>query len=216
MGQAPEIARKVGFNGFIVMGIWDPLSQQEWTNALSQAQFVDGFCIGNEGLGVRYGKNELEKRMAQLRKITGRPVTTSEPIDAYISGSNRSWLLSHSDWLFPTAHPYWASQVNPNEAVNWILTRHDYLAATTGKVIIIKEAGFPIKSLAKAGNNHQIEFFDALETSGVSFFYFEAFDQPWKYKFEGNPEIEAYWGLFDNEGTPKIVANWLTRRWSSK
>ncbi len=213
IGKAPEIARNVGFNGFIVMGIWDPLSPQEWTNALSQASFVDGYCMGNEGLDLRYSKKMLAKRMAELRKITGHPVTTSEPIDAYFSGQNSNWLLSHSDWLFPTAHPYWASRIDPEEAVEWIVARHDYLVATTGKAALIKEAGLPNISTAINGNDKQIAFFSALESTGIPFFYFEAFDQPWKADFEGKPGIEAHWGLFDSNGSPKKVADWLTERW---
>lgn len=215
MGKAPEVARKVGFDGFIVMGIWDPLSQEEWAIALNQAPFVDSYCVGNEGLDLRYSKDTLTQRMAELRKITGRPVTTSEPIDAYFSGPNRDWLLLHSDWIFPTAHPYWASQIDPKEAVNWIVARHDYLAATTGKIVLIKEAGLPSTGASGNGDDHQIEFFDALESTGVPFFYFEAFDQAWKASFEGKPGIEAYWGLFDNNGSPKKVATWLAERWSN-
>jgi len=215
IGAAPEVARKIGFDGLIVMGVWDPLSQEEWTNAINQAPFVDSYCVGNEGLGLRYSKKILSQRMAELRRITGRPVTTSEPIDAYFSGPNRDWLLLHSDWLFPTAHPYWASRVDPREAVHWIISRHDYLAATSGKIVLIKEAGLPGMGTSGKVNDRQIEFFDALESTGIPFFYFEAFDQPWKSSFEKKPGIEAHWGLFDNAGSPKNVAVWLTERWSN-
>src|SRR5256885_10462756 len=52
--DALPISRMGGFDGTIVMGIWDPWSDEEWSNAVKQRRFVDGYCVGNEGLGVRY------------------------------------------------------------------------------------------------------------------------------------------------------------------
>ena len=48
MGNIPGIARKEGFDETIIMGIWDPFSSDEWRNAVQNAPFVDGYCIGNE------------------------------------------------------------------------------------------------------------------------------------------------------------------------
>jgi exo-beta-1,3-glucanase (GH17 family) len=213
MGDVPELARKAGFDGFIIMGIWDPTSEEEWSNALTQAPFVNGYCVGNEGLQKRYNKVFLAERMKALRKASGRPVTTSEPIDAYLSGPQSSWLISESDWLFPTAHPYWAMQLKPSEAVNWVVARYDYLAATSGKAVLIKEAGFPGTVGDGQRTDQQVDFFSALETTGIPFVYFEAFDQPWKSDFEGKPAIEAHWGLFNEHGSPKDVVSWLRNHW---
>jgi exo-beta-1,3-glucanase (GH17 family) len=192
------------------MGIWDPSSNEEWQNAIAQAPFVDGYCVGNEGLGVRYTAADLETVMDRLRKQTGIPVTTSEPIDSYLHGKQREWLLAHSDWLFPMAHPYWASQQNTQQAIDWIVSRYDYLTATTGTPVILKEAGLPTER-SGFDEKAQLAFFQRLETTAVPFFYFEAFDQPWK-GIVKNRQAEAYWGLYRPDGSPKKVVSWLANR----
>ncbi len=213
LGSIPEIARRVGFDGIVVMGIWDPSDDKEWENALSQAPFVNGYCVGNEGLDVRYSEETLSRRMVELRHATGLPVTTSEPIYAYLSGEHRDWLLLFSDWLFPIAHSYWASKRNSKDAVDWLIARHDYLVSTTQKVVVIKEAGVPSTGMAYDGQDAQIAFFESLESFAIPFFYFEAFDQPWKRDVEYKPEVEAHWGLFDAQGNPKEVVGWIANRW---
>lgn len=204
VGSAPEWARRQGFTGMVVMGIWDPSSAEEWRNALAQAAFVDGYCVGNEGLGVRYSVQQLDHRMTELRRLTGRPVTTSEPIQHYFKGRYRDWLRKHSDWLFPIAHPYWAEQVNPKSAVDWIIAQHDLLVAESGRPAMLKEAGVPTAGMVGYGEQAQVDFFALLRRSRVAFVYFEAFDQPWKGDARRH-EAESHWGLFRSDGTPKAA-----------
>src|SRR6266849_4735768 len=97
------------------------------------------------------------ERMAALRQATSRPVTTSEPIDSYLVGRHRQFLLAHSDWLFPIAHPFLANQTEPDRAVQWIVSRHDYLEAIAGTTVVLKEAGFP--SFGADGQERQRAFF---------------------------------------------------------
>jgi exo-beta-1,3-glucanase (GH17 family) len=214
LGTIPELARKEGFDGMVIMGIWEPFSEEEWHNAVVQAPFVDGYCVGNEGLGVRYSPEELASKMTTLRRMTGRPVTTTEPIDSYLVGPYREWLLAHSDWLFPLAQPFFAVPWDPAQAVRWIVARHDYLAATTGSRVILKETGFP--SAAGGSEAAQRAFFEALDATGLLFFHFEAFDQPWKRDTLGQLEVEAHWGLYRVDGTPKLVVPWMSNRWSKQ
>lgn len=213
-GSIPEIARQEGFDGMVIMGIWDPFSEEEWHNAVAQAPFIDGYCLGNEGLGVRYNPEELAAKMTALRRMTGRPVTTTEPIDSYLAGPYREWLLAHSDWLFPLAQPFFATPWDPTQAVRWIVARYDYLAATTGRRVILKEAGFP--SAAGGSEAAQRAFFEALDVTGLLFFHFEAFDQPWKRDVLQQLEVEAHWGLYRADGTPKMVVSWVSSRWSKR
>ena len=212
LGSVPQIARQMGFDGTIVMGIWDPDSNEEWENAVSQSSFVDGYCLGNEGLGVRYDTDLLGQKMAELRRATNKPVTTSEPIDSYLVGPYRKWLLANSDWLFPLAHPVWAAQPDPENAINWIVARHDFLVGTTGQTVILKEVGIPTKGIMGYHENSQLAFFELLEGSGMDYFYFEAFDQPWKRTEKRYLEAEAHWGLYKEDGTPKQVVHWLAGR----
>ncbi|MBW2661548.1 MAG: hypothetical protein JRD93_06085 [Deltaproteobacteria bacterium] len=213
LGSVPEIARQLGFDGSIIMGVWDPLSEHEWDKAITQAPFVNGYCLGNEGLGVRYSQIELASKMKELRRLTGRPVTTSEPIDSYLKGIHRDWLLINSDWLFPNAHPFLANQSDPDCAVDWVVARYDYLAATTGRRVVIKETGFPSSGSEICNEEDQLSFFEALVKKGIAFFYFEAFDQPWKRDVLKQPAVEAHWGLYRADGTPKKVILWFADHW---
>jgi exo-beta-1,3-glucanase (GH17 family) len=210
LGAIPSMAREEGFGGVVIMGIWDPFSAEEWKNALGQSMFVDGYCLGNEGLGLRYEAQELKDKMASLRTASGRPVTTSEPIDRYLGGEFQRVLLSESDWLFPLAHPYWANRVEASEAAEWITARCNSLSGLTNRPIWLKEVGLPSLGANPCNEQMQLEFFEAFESTGLPFFYFEAFDQPWKP--DAHTTEEEYWGLFRADGTPKLAADWLKQR----
>jgi len=214
LGYIPKLARDAGFDGTVVMGLWDPWSDEEWHNAVEQAPNVDGYCLGNEGLGIRYEPAKLASRMDELRMLTGKPVTTSEHIDSYLNGSHQQWLLENSDWLFPIAHPFLAHQQELEQEISWITVRHDYLASTSGYPVILKEAGVPSGGSPNINEYSQVAFFGALEATGIHFFYFEAFDQPWKTNLIKGDAVEAHWGLFRADGTPKELVTWLTKRWA--
>lgn len=216
LGFVPEVARQERFDGTLVMGIWDPFSLEEWTQALAQSRFVDGYCLGNEGLGHRYSPDALAVRMRELRHATGLPVTTAEPIDSYLQGPHRDWLLANSDWLFPLAHPFFAGQLDPQRAVDWTVVRVDYLAATSGREVILKEAGLPTAGARGATPDAQTAFFRALDATRLSWFFFEAFDQPWKAESSAQLPVEAHWGLFRPDGAPKSAIQWVASRWSSQ
>ncbi|WP_454061553.1 hypothetical protein [Candidatus Nitrospira salsa] len=213
MGSIPKIARAQGFSGMVIMGIWDIYSNEEWRNAVAQREFVDGYCLGNEGLlFLRYTVGELEEKMSELRQETGKPVTTGEPIDSYLEGPYREWLWKHSDWIFPNTHPFWGGKTHFQEAVHWVLARVDYLEATTGRKIILKETGLPTLTSHPEGEDMQKAFFSELNSTGIKFVYFEAFDQPWKHELEQQPEAEGHWGLYDAQGQPKKAIESVARR----
>ena len=213
MGSIPGMARAQGFVGMVIMGIWDIFSVEEWDNAVAQREFVDGYCLGNEGLFfLRYTVEELEEKMSELRHATGKPVTTGEPIDSYLSGPDREWLWKHSDWIFPNTHPFWGGKKHFQEAVDWVLARADYLEATTGKKIILKETGLPSETPHPQSEEMQKAFFNTLKSTGIKFVYFEAFDQPWKHEMFNQPEAEGHWGLYDAAGIPKKVIESIRTR----
>ncbi len=213
LGKIPEIARSEGFDDIVIMGIWDIFSSREWQNAVSQVRYVDGYCLGNEGLGVRYSADELYSRMNRLRSVTRRPVTTSEPIIKYFRAENRMVLCDAVDWIFPIIHPFYDHPFDPIKAARWTVVHFDYLNAVTRRNVIIKEAGFPSAGHEKLNQKAQVAFFKELSKSGLSYIHFEAFDQPWKADDHLNSLIEAHWGLFKSDGTPKRIIAFLKEQW---
>ena len=212
LAKVPALARELGFNGTIVMGVWDPLSSAEVRAAIEQSAHIDGYCIGNEGLGARYSDQILEGQLRNVRRSTGKPASTSEPIASYLQGSDANWLRENSDWLFPTAHPVHAHTVSPMAAVSWLVVHVDTLKGLVNKQVVLKEVGYPTGGGPDFSEVTQGLFFQVLEQSRLSFFHFEAFDQPWKadqsLKAMPFPSAEGYWGLFKTDRTPKRVMSW--------
>jgi exo-beta-1,3-glucanase (GH17 family)/cellulose synthase/poly-beta-1,6-N-acetylglucosamine synthase-like glycosyltransferase len=199
LASIPAAARAQGFDGTIVMGVWDPTAADEINAAIDQAAHVDAYCVGNEGLGLRYSRRALAATMDTIRAATGRPVTTSERSDAYLGGRHGHWLFEEGDFVFPTTHPFWVGVQSPTEAVQWTQSVFWRLRASTSKQVLLKEVGLPSGGDSCCDEATQAAFYRNLERTDVAFAYFEAFDQPWK----GPDPVERHWGLFRADRSPK-------------
>ena len=202
VGQAlPAIATEEGFQGLII-GVWNPLDEQELKIAETASAFpiILGFCVGNEGLYKRYQLTELTAAMQRLRQTTGKPVTTTEELGDYADAEFR--LIG--DWLFPNVHPYFYNILNPENAVRWTTGAFEHLSEKSDKLIIFKEVGLPTAgdTEGKLSEANQQTYYVKLAATKVHFVYFEAFDQPWK----TNLPIEPYWGIFRSNRSPKALA----------
>jgi exo-beta-1,3-glucanase (GH17 family) len=197
--ELPALAQEAGFEG-LIMGIWDPDSQEEYDAALNAAKndIVLGYCIGNEGFNGprRYDMSKLSAAIQKLREATGKPVTTTEEIDDYYDKE----LLQLGDWIFPNAHPYYHHQLKPESALRWTKGEYDDLKNRTNRFVWFKEVGLPTAGDGKLSEESQKQYFVGLAKTDVKFVYFEAFDQPWR-----NPPIEAHWGIFNSDRTPKLL-----------
>jgi len=194
--RIPRIAKEqVGFD-LVIMGIWDPNSNEEKTNAKTQVLFADGFCVGNEGIMAgRYNITELENALVEMKTATNKPVTTSETWDNY-----SEQIKNIVDWCFPNAHPYWHGIKDAVAASNWVEQRYNEFQ-TNGKFLCFKETGMPSEGDTGLSEENQKQFFIELENKTVIFCYFEGFDQPWK---DWAP-VEPHWGLFRSDRTPKKI-----------
>ena len=200
--ELPALAQEAGFEGMI-MGIWDPDSQEEYDAAINAAQnhIVLGYCIGNEGFNRprRYDMSKLSASIQKLREATGKPVTTTEEIDDYYHEE----LLQLGDWIFPNAHPYFHNQHEPDSALRWTKRVYDDLKNRTDRFVWLKEVGLPTAGAndEKLSEEAQKQYFVELANTDVNFVYFEAFDQPWRTSLP----IEAHWGIFNSDRTPKLL-----------
>ncbi|HVN16421.1 MAG TPA: hypothetical protein VMT73_11820 [Anaerolineales bacterium] len=201
--QFLTIAEKLGYKG-VIMGIWNPLSQNELNNAEEAASspIVLGYSIGNEGLSerpARYSLTNLCSAISELRASTGKPVTTSEDIQTYYSHPE---LLSVGDWIFAISHPYWHWTKYALDAILWEQDQYVALAKQTDRFIFFKEVGLPTEGAFGLSESNQDVYYRGLAKTDVQFAYFEGFDQPSK----THTSVEPHWGIFNADLSPKLIA----------
>jgi|GEM_PF-2029553 len=214
LGDIPRIADEVGGFDVFIMGIFyfneEILWEEEIPNALAAAAggYVDAFCVGNEGLSERYTMEQLEYVMDYVADETGLPVTTAEQIEDYLAGDEiADWLLTHGDWLFPIIHPVNNGIYEPWAGAAWTEDRYDQiLALADGKLVFVRETGWPTDGEEWATEENQMEYFRFVAVPDLFFSYFEAFDQDWK-TGDDWPSYEPYFGLFDKDRHPKLFVS---------
>ena len=230
--EVPAIASELGYRA-LILGIWDPLSEQELANAVRLArahpQLVVGVAIGNETLLARRQPwATLRAAIQRLRRaLPGVAVTTSEPFYFYLNEDPPDFLTVQ-DFLLPSVHPLyepWFAQATGGQAVDFVVEVVERLSARTDKPLLVKETGLPsgpqMRGFTPA---RQAGFWTSLVQRlppgrGRAVVYFEAFDHAWKVQdaapeFGVRPE-EAHWGFYTEAGKPKAVLGELRRLWYS-
>lgn len=200
--ELPAIAKQEGFDA-LIMGIWKPGDQLETNNAIagSRIPIVVGYCVGNEGLNVRYKIDQLISAMKSLRTATGKLVSTTEVVEKY----SNPQLLEAGDWVFPNIHPYWHKITIPADAISWTVNTAQSLQAKTSRYVVIKECGVPTAGDISVNEGSQEQYYLGLAQTKTPFVWFEAFDGPWKTW----AAVEPYWGIFKADRTPKPVTSAL-------
>jgi len=204
----PRLAQEAGFEGMIV-GVWDPTGENELRAAEQAGLYpvVVGYCVGNEGLDVRYDLDTLVSAMNRLRRTTGKPVATTEEVQDYYENSP---LWTISDWIFPNTHPYFSGYRDPPEAVAWTERVFETLASVSDKPLIFKEVGLPSGGDTDLSEARQAQYYQLLRGTNVTYVVFEAFDAPWKHLGQPGPDgtyplpdPEPHWGVFTRDRMPK-------------
>ncbi len=202
--ELPRAALAAGFEG-LILGIWDPTNNRELEAAAAASgnRIVLGYCVGNEGLDDRYSLRELRDSVEQIRRMTEKPVTTTEQIEDY----DDVRLVQLGDWVFPNAHPYFHSVLDPTKAAEWTQRSYDRLSAKTRKFVLFKEVGLPTQGRPgeDLSEENQAQYYNILSKTKVRFVYFEAFDLPWK----DHLPVEPHWGLFEADRSPKVIGRKL-------
>lgn len=231
--QVPAVASELGYRA-LILGIWDPLSEREFSNAQELAKeyphLVVGIAVGNETLLAR--RREWSVLRAALRRLRAQvpdvAVATSEPFYYYLDG-NPPDFLSEQDFLLPSVHPLfepWFDQATTARAVDFVVRVAERLAAKTDKPVLIKETGLPSGPPgSRFTPDAQAEFWTSLfgqfpQRLGLGVTYFEAFDHDWKQEnarreFGAHPE-EGYWGLYTAAGRPKSAIAQMRRLWNAQ
>uniref|UniRef100_UPI002FE313EB stalk domain-containing protein n=1 Tax=Thermodesulfitimonas autotrophica TaxID=1894989 RepID=UPI002FE313EB len=215
LAEVPRLAKEAGFEA-VIAGIWDVKNLEELLAAKKAAPYADAFCVGNEGLLTRrYSLDELLTTMEQVRRETGKPVTTSEPVAFYF---RQNALPRLGDFLLPIVHPFWAGVKEPRAAAKFTADTWAKLSELSGRAVLCKETGLPSAGAEGLSEEAQLEFYRHLSATGTAFTWFEAFDQTWKVSrpWKKRLPVETHWGFFGAQRQPKVVGQWLLERAGSR
>jgi hypothetical protein len=185
----------------VLVGIADPTDPAEVRRAVHLRRCADGYVVGTGGITAgRYDRDALARAMAQVRKQSGRPVTTREPADTLRADPALARL---GDWLFPVVQPHPAGKREGQEACGYTIFAYRDVTelAPAGVPTVIAECGLPTEGAPATSEHYQRAFFLCVESRQVPFGYFTAFDRP-----ASEDVLRAHGGLFRADGSPKLWA----------
>ncbi|WWC62957.1 uncharacterized protein I303_105555 [Kwoniella dejecticola CBS 10117] len=157
--------------------------------------------------------------------IQGLGLSKALPIGTSDAGSVMSKTLGEGiDYFMANVHP-WFGSVAIDDAAQWtedFFQEFDVAPAALASnkpAVYIAETGWPTQSMNASEANDGAgspqgdasvanlqTFLDTFvcqaNANGTNYFYFEAFDEPWKEQFGG---VEPYWGLWDSDRNLKDV-----------
>ena len=202
-----SIAHELGLR--VIQGVWGPVDKRELARAVLQHDLVDAYCVGNEGLNLRYTIRELDEGAVYVSNHTGLPVAISEQVHLYFQDPK---LIQMGDWLFPIVHPHFGHARTYAAATQWVDTMTTRLQAEAAKLsrprpLFIKEIGMPSAGDPEYSEESQAGFLGhMLAQRKLRFALFEAFDRSgWEYI----SPVEPYWGVFHQNRAPKPILSRL-------
>lgn len=213
LGEIPGLAARYQLK--VALGAWldrqRAVNQEEIRAAIRLAHEhpnVIRLVIGNESvLRGDLSVAELSRYLDEVRAQVDQPVSTAEPWHVWIKNPE---LAGHVDYIAVHLLPYWEG-IPPERAVDYLAARMDELqAAFPGKQIVIAEVGWPsdgrTRDAAVASTSNEAmflrRFLERARDEGYLYYIMEAFDQPWKSRYEG--AVGAYWGVYDVQRRPKF------------
>jgi exo-beta-1,3-glucanase (GH17 family) len=199
---------------------------------MAREGIVESLIVGNEVLSARIlSKARLLEYVRRVRKLAPAnvPVTTAEVWDIWNSNPD---LADAVDFVVAHFYPYWEGE--PIERANDSLWRnYDALQARlraaypgANRPLVIGETGWPSAGATRRGAvpgpRNQRRFIEAFMATAcqrsVPFYFFEAFDEEWKWKeglnvgsapvlprdrtFVGR-WVGSSWGLYRSDGKLK-------------
>jgi exo-beta-1,3-glucanase (GH17 family)/cellulose synthase/poly-beta-1,6-N-acetylglucosamine synthase-like glycosyltransferase len=150
---------------------------------------------------------ELSVELDRVRAAVEQPVSTAEPWHVWIDHPE---LANHVDFIGVHLLPYWEG-IPVEQAIEFLVSRVEILERTfPDKPIVIAEAGWPSQGRTRGGadassSNQALflrRFLEEAQRRGYVYYLMEAFDQPWKARYEG--AVGAYWGIYDVHRQPKF------------
>jgi len=214
----PELSKKIGLK--IIVGIWNPNNNAEITNAISLQNYVNGYCIGHNGLKNEYSIIDLERSINIVRNSTNKPISTTVPIKYYTKDKE---LINLVDWIFPDGNLTIHDSVNVEQDVYdlVVLTKKLDKVNIENKPILLKMIIYPHDSVINASEENQSLFYSKLldcikgnrceMPSNVSISFYGLYDPYWKCV----PPFyfwEPYTGLIDSNAKPRKALNTIMKK----
>ena len=210
LDKVPELASRVGLK--VLLGVWIGRDRAKNAHLIDIAvsltkdhpDTITAFIVGSEVL-LR-GEMIVSDLREIIRSVRPRVVVPVTYADVW-----EFWLRYReigADVDFVTIHflPYWEDFPPRAEdaAAHVDGIRKQVAAAFPGKEILIGEAGWPshgrMREGALASRINQARFIseilDRARRENFRVNLFEAYDEPWKRRWEGT--VGGYWGLFDS------------------
>ena len=214
LGQIPDIAARHQLK--VAQGAW--VDRQLATNELEIAAAIDlanhhanviRLVIGNEViLRNDLSVAELSRQLDRVRAAVEQPVSTAEPWDVWLKNPQ---LVEHVDYIAVHLLPYWEG-IPVDQAIDYLARRVAELErAYPDKQVVIAEVGWPSAGRTRDGavastSNEAMflrRFLQRARDEGYIYYIMEAFDQPWKARYEG--AVGAYWGVYNVDREPKFA-----------
>jgi len=159
------------------------------------------------------------KNLLLLNKIY-KPVSLIDTIDIY---TDNPIIIEKSDLIIINQFPFW-EKININNSIIYFnnkLTKLQELNILYNKTIIIGETGwssngFNQKASEANDENHAlyfINFYKYIKNFNIEYFYFSAFDEPWK-NIQNNDtnDVESHFGLYtENYKLKPILVNYINK-----
>lgn len=182
---------------------------------------VIAVSVGNESQvfwsGHRSDRDALIAAIREVRTQVAQPVTTADDYNFWNKPEAQA-VAAEVDFLCLHAYAMW-NQQTLDDAVQWTADTYASIAALhpdltiamceSGWATALNPDGNEVQYItAPAGEAEQKRFYEAYTAwargAGVPYFYFEAFDEPWKGSDDPR-EVEKHWGLYDVDRKPKAV-----------
>jgi exo-beta-1,3-glucanase (GH17 family) len=187
-------------------------ANQEQINALitvGQAGQADMLIVGSE---VLY-RNELSEAqltayIKQVKMSVPNVIVTTA--DVYTEILKHPSIISSCDIVLSNFYPYWEGISVDRATLSMRQKYQQIVAIAQGKQVLISETGWPSvgdtvgKAVASPENSAFFfkNFVSWVQADNIPYFYFEAFDEPWKALKEG-PQ-GASWGIWNKDSVMKF------------
>lgn len=193
-------------------------NMQEIQRGISLAQeysdIVIAVNVGNEAL-VDWNDHMVTVEsiidyVKRVKRSIKQPVTVADNYEWWIRDG--ASLAAEVDFIGVHTYPAWENKTIEEALAYTIKNIEDVHRALPSKPIAILEGGWATTATefaSQANEENQQRYFNDIKkwakSTNTTFFFFEAFDEPWK----GNPAnvdgAEKHWGLFKVDRTPKQV-----------